>query len=219
MRRQENLERGSASVEQVGLAALVAMLLLAAIAAIAAGGEVDASRNLAGAIGKRLACAPRLPDACRHHPMVPAYGWPLARTVRALAPPPLARPGPSGLPLVPVDFRRCRRPSCAVAAGTRLTASGRRTTAFTEIVDRRRSLGWAELVYWLYRPSLGWERLVRRVDQTEIDAAAGTELLLSDDPVLVPLEILPGRNHYEFPPAEQPPWQWAVGGHYPGWSS
>jgi Flp pilus assembly pilin Flp len=219
MRQRKDLERGSASVEQAGLAALVALLLLAAIAAVAAGGEVDAGRGLAGAIGRRLACGPRLPDTCRHHPLVPAYGWPLARAARALAPAPAAQPGPSGLPLVPVDFRRCRRESCAVAAGAHLTASNRRTTAFTEVVDRRRSLGWVEIVYWLYRPTLGWERLVRRAGQAEIDAASGVEVLLGDDPALVPLETLPGRNHYEFPPGERPPWQWRVGGRYPGWSS
>jgi len=219
MWQRENRERGSASVEQAGLAALVALLALAAIAAVAAGGKVDAGRGLAGAIGKRLACGPRLPDACRHHPLVTAYGWPLARTARALAPGPVAKPGPAGLPLVPVDFRRCRRDSCAVAAGPHLTASRRRTTAFTEVVDRRRSLGWVELVYWLYRPTLGWERLVRRADQAQIDAASGVRVLLGDDPALVPLETLPGRNHYEFPAGERPPWQWHVPGLYPGWSS
>jgi hypothetical protein len=219
MRHGEDRERGSASVEQAGLAALVALLLVAAIAAVAAGGEVDAGRRLAGTIGKRLVCGPRLPDACRHHPLVPAYGWPLARVVRALAPAPIARTGPSGLPLVPVDFRHCRRESCAVAAGPHLTASRRRTTAFTEIVDRRPSLGWVEVVYWEYRPSLGWDRLVRRADQAQIDASSGIQLLLSDDPALVPLETLPGRNHYEFPPGERPPWQWHVSGRYPGWSS
>jgi hypothetical protein len=218
MRKREDRERGSASVEQAGLAALVALLLLVTIAAVAAGGEVDAGRRLAGTIGKRLACGPRLPDACRHHPLIPAYGWPLARAARALAPAPLARPGPSGLSLVPVDFRRCRRESCAVAAGPHLTASRRRTTAFTELVDRRRSLGWVELVYWLYRPTLGWERLIRRADQTQIDAAGDVRVLLADDPALVPLETLPGRNHYEFPPGERPPWQWSVPGRYPGWS-
>ncbi len=62
-------------------------------------------------------------------------------------------PGPAGLPLVPVDFRYCRRESCAVAAGPHLTASRRRTTAFTQIEDRRRTLGWVELTYWLYRPA------------------------------------------------------------------
>jgi hypothetical protein len=212
-------ERGSASVEQAGLAALIALLLLAAIAAVAAGGEVDAGRDLAGTIAKRIACSPRLPDACHHHPLVPAYGWPLARLARALAPAPEAKPGPTGLPLVPVDFRRCRRESCAVAAGPHLTASRRRTTAFTQLLDRRRSLGWVELTYWLYRPGLGWERIVRRAGQAQIDAAGGVRVLLADDPSLVPLETLPGRDHYDFPAGEQPPWQWHVHALYPGWSS
>jgi Flp pilus assembly pilin Flp len=219
MRNMSSAERGSASVEQAGLVAMIALLLLAAIAAVAAGGEVDASRNLAGAISKRLACAPRLPDACRHHPLVPAYGWPLARLARALAPLPTAEPGPSGLPLVPVDFRHCRRESCAIAAGPHLTASHRRTTAFVQLHDRRRSDGWVELTYWLYRPGLGWSRVVRRAGQAQIDAARSVRVLLRDDPALVPLETLPGRNHYEFPADERPPWQWQVGGRYPGWSS
>lgn len=197
----------------------MALLALVAIAAVAAGGEIDAGRNLARTLGKRLACGPHLPGACRHHPLVPAYGWPLARAARAFAPAPVSRPGPTGLPLVPVDFRRCRRQSCAVAAGPHLTASGRRTAAFTEIADRRRSLGWVEIVYWLYRPGLGWERLVRRADQAQVDAAGAVKVLRGDDPALVPLETLPGRNHYEFPPGERPPWQWRVGGRYPGWSS
>jgi hypothetical protein len=219
MHRGGDRERGSASVEQTGLVALIALLLLAAIAAVAAGGEVDAGRSLAGTISKRLACAPRLPDACRHHPLVPAYGWPLARLARALAPPAIARLGPGGLPLVPVDFRYCRRESCAVAAGPHLTASRRRTTAFTEIDDRRSSLGWVELTYWLYRPGLGWERLARHAGQAQVDAARATPVLIQDDPTLVPLETLPGRNHYDFPVSERPPWQWHVGGLYPGWSS
>jgi hypothetical protein len=212
-------ERGSASVEQAGLVALIALLLLAAIAAVAAGGEIGAGRSLAGTISKRLACAPRLPGNCRHHPLVPAYGWPLARLARALAPPPTALPGPSGLPLVPVDFRYCRRESCAVAAGSHLTASRRRTTAFTQVDDRRRSLGWVELTYWLYRPGLGWSRTVRRATQADVDAASGTAVLLEDDPMLIPLETLPGRNHYDFPASEQPLWQWRIAGRYPGWSS
>lgn len=212
-------ERGSASVEQVGLAALVALLLLAAIAAVLSGGEIDAGRELGGTIAKRISCAPRLPDACRHHPLVPAYGWPVARLTRALAPAPLARPGAGGVPLVPVDFRYCRRPSCAVPSGPHLTTARRRVTAFTQVSDRRDSLGWVEITYWLYRPSLGWERVVRRAGQEDVDAASGVSVLLRDDPALVPLETLPGRNHYEFPPDERPPWQWHVPAHYPGWSS
>jgi hypothetical protein len=219
MDTEREAERGSASVEQAGLAALIALLLLAAIAAVAAGGDIDAGRSLAGAIGRRIACAPRLPGPCRHHPLVPAYGWPLARLARALAPAPEPRPGPTGLPLMPVDFRYCRGESCAVAAGPHLTASRRRTTAFTQILDRRRTDGWVELTYWLYRPGLGWERIVRRAGQPQIDAASGTRVLLRDDPALVPLETLPGRNHYDFRASERPPWQWHVESRYPGWSS
>jgi hypothetical protein len=219
MHREPASERGSASVEQAGLVALIALLVLAAIAALAAGGEIDAGRSLAGTISKRIACAPRLPDDCRHHPLVPAYGRPLARLARALAPLPVAKPGPTGLLLVPVDFRYCRRESFAVAAGPHLTASRQRITAFTQIDDQRRSRGWVELTYWLYRPSIGWERVVRRATQADVEAASGVPVLLQDDPALVPLETLPGRNHYDFPASERPPWQWRVTGRYPGWSS
>jgi hypothetical protein len=200
--------------------ALVALLLLVAISALAAGTPPEAGREVGSAIARRIACAPRLPDACRHHPLGPAYGWPLARLVRALAPAPLARPGPSGLPLVPVDFRYCRQASCAVplagAGGAHLTTSGRRTTAFVSIEDRRRSGGYVEVSYWLYRPSLGWERLVRRGTAAAIAAADDVRVLKRDDPALVPLETLPGRDHYSFPPGERPPWQWRVASIYPG---
>jgi len=212
-------QSGSASVEQVGLAGLVALLMLAAIAAVASGGDVDAGRSLARAIGRKVSCAPRLPDPCRRHPLVPAYGWPIARLVRALAPAPTARLSAAGLLLVPVDFRRCRRGSCAIAAGAHLTASGRRTTAFTAVEDRRRDLGWLGVAYWLYRPGLGWERVLRRATQADVDAAAGTPVLLDDDPALVPLETLAGRDHYDFPTGERPPWQWSLRGVHPGWSS
>jgi hypothetical protein len=215
-------EKGTASVEQAGVTGLIALLLIAAIATLAAGDGIDPRRSLGDTLARRIACAPRQPGACRHHPLVPAYGWPLARLVRALAPVPVAVAGPAGLPLVPVDFRRCRRPSCAVpkpGEELHLTASGRRTTAFTTVEDRRRGLGWVELTYWLYRPGLGWERIARRAGQAQVEAASDIRVLLGDDPALVPLETLPGRDHYDFPPGEQPPWQWSVDGRYPGWSS
>jgi hypothetical protein len=211
-------ERGQATIESAALAALLALLLVAVIAAIAGGGEVKAGRELASAIGRRIVCAPHLPDACRHQPLVPAYGWPLARLARALAPAPRALPGPDGLPLVPVDFRRCRRASCAVAAGSHLTASNRRTTDFTQLIDRRRSAGTVELIYWEYRPTLGWRSVRRTAIEADLEAAVGTELLASQDPALVPLETLPGHDHYDFPAAESPPWQWHVEARYPGWS-
>jgi hypothetical protein len=210
--------RGQATIESAGLTALLAFLLVGVIAVVASGGEVTAGRELAGVIGKRIACAPHLPDACDHQPLVPAYGRPLARLARALAPPPEALPGPDGLPLVPVDFRRCRRPSCAVAAGPHLTASNRRTTAFTQILDHRDADGTVELIYWEYRPSLGWRAVRRTADAGDVAAAASTEVLASQDPALVPLETLPGRDHYNFPAAEEPPWRWQVDPIYNGWS-
>src|ERR1700761_2430946 len=109
-RRQGVAERGQATIESAGLTALLAFLLVAVIAVIADAGEIGAGRELAGAIGRRIACAPHLPDACRHDPLIPAYGWPLARLARALAPPPQALPGPDRPPLVPVHLRRRRRP-------------------------------------------------------------------------------------------------------------
>src|ERR1044072_4265146 len=176
-------ESGTASIEQAALTALIALLLLTAIAALATDGEVDPRHLLGNTIARRIACAPRTPGPCRRHPLVPAYGWPLARLARALAPAPAALPGPSGLPLAPVDFRRCRRESCAIVAGPGLTASGRRPTAFTAVEDRRRTLGWVELTYWLYRPGLGWARSVRRATQGEVEAAARhTPVLLGGDP-------------------------------------
>jgi hypothetical protein len=209
---------GQATIESATLAALIALLLVAVIALIASGGEVKAGRELAGVIGRRIACAPHLPDACHHEAVVPAYGWPLARLARALAPAPEPLPGADGLPLVPVDFRYCRSESCAVAAGPHLTASNRRTTVFTQLLDHRRSDGTVELIYWEYRPTLGWRAVRRTATAADIAAASDTEVLASQDPKLVPLETLPGHDHYDFPAAETPPWQWHVEARYPGWS-
>jgi hypothetical protein len=121
---------------------------------------------------------------------------------------------------MPVDFRSCRQPSCAVPRpgpkGLHLTTSGRRTTVFTSIDDQRRSRGYVEVNYWLYRPGVGWEKIARKATPADIAAAAGTAVLLRDDPNLVPLETLPGRDQYRFPAGEQPPWQWHVPGIYPG---
>jgi hypothetical protein len=51
---------------------------------------------------------------------------------------------------------------------------------------------------------------VRSAGTTEIAAASHLRLSLEDDPALVPLETLPGRDHYSFPPAEEPPWRWSI---------
>ena len=60
---------------------------------------------------------------------------------------------------------------------------------------------------------------MRRATQADVDSASRTQVLLKDDPTLVPLETLPGRDHYEFPAAERPTWQWSLRSTYPGWSS
>ena len=207
-------ERGAATVEHVALAALIAMLVAAGVGALAGAPPSDSARELGSAIARRIACAPRHPVPCGRNPLALAYGFPVGKLVRYLAPP------PGGLEeggLLPVDFRRCRQASCA-EPGSRpgLTASSRRVTAFTSIEDLRRSLGTVRVTYWLYRPTLGWRSLTVSAGPEELAAAAAIRLNLEDDPALVPLETLAGRNHHEFPRSEEPPWRWRVSARYPG---
>ena len=49
---------------------------------------------------------------------------------------------------------------------------------------------------------------MRSAGAAQIAAAQSIRLRLDDDPALVPLETLPGRDHYLFPPGEKPPWRW-----------
>ena len=216
--------RGTASVEQVGVVLLVAAAFAVLIAVLLLGPKDPPGHGLGIRIANRIACGPREPGVCRQHPAVSAYGWSVARAVRFLAPSAFARTAPDGTLLVPVDFRYCQRPSCAMPAGDgKLTTANRRLTMFTEI---RRLPGAAgssgaswEITYWLYRPSLGWERVIRLAGPTEIEAASGTRLLLEDSPRLVPLEILPGRNHYKLPAGDEAPWRWNVEPIHEGWSA
>jgi hypothetical protein len=204
-------QRGGATVEHVALVALIALALVAAIAALASSPPSRSARELGEVIGRRIACPPRYPVPCGRNPLALAYGFPLGKLVRYLAPEPSADRG-----LLPVDFRRCRRASCA-APGSEpgLTASRRRVTAFTSVEDLRRSGGPMRVTYWLYRPTLGWERITRAAGPAEIEAAAEIRLNLEDDPALVPPETLPGRNHYPFPAGKRPPWRWLIPSIYP----
>lgn len=203
---------GSATVEQTGLILLISMLF-AILVVFQFFAEDPPGRELGQRVANRIACGPRAGEACGEHPAVSAYGWPLARLLRHFAPSPMARPGPGGEALVPVDFRYCQRASCAVPQsgerGARLTTANRRTTVFTEVADQR-SRGFIEITYWLYRPTLGWEQLIKRATPADVAQAGGTRVLLKDSPRLVPLEILPGRNHYELPTGEEPPWRWKI---------
>jgi Flp pilus assembly pilin Flp len=207
-------QSGAATVEHAGLSLLVTLLLLAGIAAIAAGAD-QSGRELGSTLGRKLRCAAVGPGPCWRDPLTAAYGRPLAGAVRALAAEPLPRPTPAG-PLLPVDFRRCRSASCA-APGARpgLTASNRRVTEFVAVEDRRASTGFAEITYWLYLPGLPWERVTRLASSSDVAALASTPLLEDAVPALVALETLDGRNQYEFTAGEEPPWRWRVGSVYP----
>ena len=212
-----NRERGAATVEHAALALLLGLALAAAIAAVASG-PAEGGRDLGSTLAHKLRCAARGPGPCWRDPLTESYGRDVAGLVRALAPPPLERPAAGGRALLPVDFRRCRRASCALPGerAPRLTASNRRTTVFTAIDDRRRASGELTVSYWLYRPTLGWERIDRAATRDDLARLARTPLLDDAVPVIVPLETLAGRNHYQFPRREQPPWRWRVTGRYPG---
>jgi hypothetical protein len=197
---------GAASVEYVALAGVIGALILVAIAALVASPPRQADRELGDMLARRIACTPRYPVPCGRNPLALAYGFPLGKLVRSLAPPPIAKGGE-----LPVDFRYCRQVSCAApGSDPGLTSSRRRVTAFTSVEDRRRSGGPVRITYWLYRPGLGWERIVRTAGAEQIAAASKIRLNLEDDPVLVPLETLPGRDHYVFPRSDEPPWRWAL---------
>jgi hypothetical protein len=69
---------------------------------------------------------------------------------------------------------------------------------------------------WLWMPGIGWDRTVQRASSAEVERYATTPLLDSANPVLVPLETFYGRDHYDFPGGEEPPWRWQVESVYPG---
>jgi hypothetical protein len=198
--------RGAATVEYVALAGMIGILIVAAIAALVASPPRRADRELGEMLARRIACTPRYPVPCGRNPLALAYGFSVGKLVRSLAAAPTAEGGE-----LPVDFRYCRQASCAApSSDPGLTASRRRVTEFVSVEDLRRSGGPVRITYWLYRPGLGWERAVRTAGPAEIAAAQSIRLSLEDDPALVPLETLPGKDHYEFPKGDEPPWQWKI---------
>jgi hypothetical protein len=183
---------------------MIGMLIVAAIAALVASPPTRGERELGEMLARRIACTPRYPVPCGRNPLALAYGFPIGKLVRSLAPTPAIKGGE-----LPVDFRYCRQAGCAApGSDSGLTASRRRVTEFTVVDDERGSRGPVRITYWMYRPALGWERIVRIAGAPEIEAASRIRLNVEDDPALVPLETLPGRDHYRFPAGEVPPWQW-----------
>jgi hypothetical protein len=185
---------------------VIGALIVIAIAALVASPPKRADRELGDMLARRIACTPRYPVPCGRNPLALAYGFPLGKLVKSLAPTPGPRDGE-----LPVDFRYCRQASCAQPGpDAGLTSARRRVTEFVSVEDLRRTGGVVRVTYWLYRPGQRWEGIVREAGAAEIEAAASLQLNLEDDPVLVPLENLPGRDHYLFPPNEQPPWRWPI---------
>ena len=206
MRSRSDPCRGAASVEYVALAGVIGLLIVVAVAALVASPPTRGERELGEMLARRIACTPRYPVPCGRNPLALAYGFPLGKLARSLAPAPAIRDGE-----LPVDFRYCRQPSCAApGSDPGLTASRRRATEFTSVEDLRYAGGQVRITYWHYRPGLDWERVVRTAGPAEIAAASGIRLNLEDDPALVPLETLPARDHYLFPPGEEPPWRWSI---------
>jgi hypothetical protein len=198
--------RGAATVEYIALAGMIGLLIVAAIAALVASPPRRGDRELGEMLARRIACTPRYPVPCGRNPLALAYGFPLGKLARSLAPAPAAESGE-----LPVDFRYCRQPSCAApGSDPGLTSSRRRVTEFTAVEDLRRSGGAVRVTYWLYRPGQPWDRIDRIAGPSEITAASSLRLSLEDDPLLVPLEMLAGRDHYRFPPGEEPPWRWSI---------
>jgi hypothetical protein len=206
VRYAERRRKGAASVEYLALAGLIGLLIVTAIAALVASPPRRADRELGEMLARRIACAPRYPVPCGRNPLALAYGFPIGKLVRSLAPAPTVRSGE-----LPVDFRYCRQTSCATPGrDPGLTSSGRRVTEFISVEDRRRTGGPVRITYWLYRPAQRWQRIVRTAWAPQIEAASSLRLNVEEHPALVPLETLPGRDHYRFPPLEWPPWQWSL---------
>jgi hypothetical protein len=177
--------RGAGTIEYIALTALFAALLSGVAGAILTA-DGDESRWLASRLGMKIRCAARWPEPCWRDPLTEAYGRPVAGLVRAWARQPVAIAG-----LVPVDPRRCRSPSCAVAAGERLTTSSRRITVFSRVTDRRRRDGTLVVEYLAYRPTVGWEVSRRVATQADVIALGDTPLLDAATPQVISLESVP----------------------------
>ena len=204
-------EDGSASVEQAGLILLVVLALAAGLILVAGQAGSGIGRGVGVRIANRIACGPVGVGSCRTHPAIDAYGERLAKAITALGPRPTIMTDGSGRSLLPVDFRHCRRPSCAEFDPSRpdlkLTGANRRTTWFTEV---SRSGEGNLVTWWGWWPGIGWRAFRRTISDRELDEHTGVRVTLGEGPRIVPLEALDGRNHRKFRGIERAPWQWTV---------
>lgn len=141
-------QRGQATIEWVGLVLLAALALGAVVAVV----PVIDGRSFGGFLTHRVFCAVR--GTCAEggdRELARTYGERDAALLREYAPNLVYE---SGERQIPVDYRRCRTVSCAVAPDDRdldvhTTDSGLPATGFTRIVRRG---GRTYLQYWLYYP-------------------------------------------------------------------
>ena len=140
-------ERGQATVEFAALV-LLAALALGGLATF--GPRID-GRSFGGFLAFRMLCALRRDCDRADQALARAYGGRDAALVREHAPNLVYEPGERQLP---VDWRRCRSPDCAVAPDepdldVHRTDAGERATVFTSVLRRG---GRTFLQYWFYYP-------------------------------------------------------------------
>ena len=136
-------QSGQATVEWSALALLVALGLGALLTLAPA---VD-GRSFGGFLAHRIVCAVKRGCQDGDAALARAYGAGTAELVRAHAPNIVYEPGERQLP---VDWRRCRRPRCAVASDSRdldahRSSSGEQATVFTRVLSPG---GRTYLQYW-----------------------------------------------------------------------
>jgi hypothetical protein len=140
-------ERGQATVEFAALV-LLASLALGALAAL--GPRFD-GRSFGGFLASRTLCAVERDCHRSDQALARAYGERDAALVREHAPNLVYERGERQLP---VDWRRCRQPDCAVAPDepnldVHRSDAGERATVFTRVLRRD---GRTYLQYWFYYP-------------------------------------------------------------------
>jgi hypothetical protein len=147
-------ERGQATVEWVGLVAVVALLFTALLAM----GMRVPGAELARTVASKILCAAALADNCGDEPaLIAAYGTEIGKLVREHMP---AIAFERGSRALPVDFRRCRQTECGDGTARGLvhhTDAGLPVTAFVHAIDCRDACtgpraGNLYLQYWLYYP-------------------------------------------------------------------
>ncbi len=187
-------QRGQATIEWVGLVALVSLVLVGALALV---GARLPGLALAEAIASRIACAVSLDDACEiRSALVAQYGSEIAGLFAEHSPEIVYEQGELELP---VDFRECREAECSLAPASGAVArthSGLPAVAFVHAIDCRdgRSAppqsdcsggrqGNLYLQYWLYYP-----------DSSTLEALPGDAGFHRDDWEQYAVRIGPGGS-------------------------